>query len=504
MYARWKTEEQESLRLPLTPGVPPAPSSRIEKASGHSILGLDSQLAAALEGASWAVAAFAPEDVLWADWLYRNLNGYPVPTTLIEQPTAHGLPRPDCLSIFPDRRDPHYAELYSLALEKSGYLIVVCSRHSAHCAAVDAQIRAFKSAGGEDRIIALIVEGGPDAALETIPKPPAPSWLPPWLSWRLAGETFAEADRGEPRIVDARPGRTSLKEVRDLLLATLLDIDAWELEVLGSLARPVEIVQATLPAPAPEPAPVAAPVAAPRRKVGPVVLTAAICVSVTLVTAWWSFGQVQRQPLPSAAMQPGAEKILSTKSSHRAPVIPAAEESETVATTAAADTAEPEASLLDVYFPKLPAPTPVPAAQVDIPAVNPAPAPAPVVAMPPAPAPATEDSVNRAAVASLHQRGDAAVSQRRLDDALGYYEEAVDTARVTGPHASAESRAEAALLCRKLGTLQLQMASTSEARASFVQGRKLLLALKKQGAWNAERAKTLSEIEKSLNQLPRD
>ena len=57
---------------------------------------------------------------------------------------------------------------------------------------------------------------------------------------------------------------------------------------------------------------------------------------------------------------------------------------------------------------------------------------------------------------------------------------------------------------RKLGTLQLQMASTSEARASFVQGRKLLLQLKSHGQWNAERARVLAEIESSLRRLPRD
>jgi hypothetical protein len=48
------------------------------------------------------------------------------------------------------------------------------------------------------------------------------------------------------------------------------------------------------------------------------------------------------------------------------------------------------------------------------------------------------------------------------------------------------------------------MASTSEARASFVQGRKLLLQLKAHGQWNAERAKVLAEIEASLRRLPRD
>ena len=110
----------------------------------------------------------------------------------------------------------------------------------------------------------------------------------------------------------------------------------------------------------------------------------------------------------------------------------------------------------------------------------------------------------RTATVALHQRGDVAFSQRRLDEALGFYEEAVDNSRASAPNASPEAKAEAALLCRKLGTLQLQMASTAEARASFVQGRKLLLQLKTHGQLNAERAKVLAEIDLSLRLLPRD
>ena len=44
----------------------------------------------------------------------------------------------------------------SVFMEKSGYLVVVCSPRSAHCAEVDAQICAFKRAGGEERIRAAI------------------------------------------------------------------------------------------------------------------------------------------------------------------------------------------------------------------------------------------------------------------------------------------------------------------------------------------------------------
>ena len=135
--------------------------------------------------------------------------------------------------------------------------------------------------------------------------------------------------------------------------------------------------------------------------------------------------------------------------------------------------------------------------------VPPMPALQPVAPPPVAPPPPAEESPARVAVVALHHRGDAAFNERRLDEALGFYEEAVDSATAT-PNASPDARAEAAVLCRKLGTLQLQMASTAEARASFVQGRKLLLALKSHGQWNGERAKTLSEIEISLRRLPRD
>lgn len=489
MYARWQLDDQISPLLPHAAGSKQPPASRLEFVS-LPMLGLDSQLAAELEGAAWAVTAFAPEDALWADWLYRNLNGYPVAAPLIEQPTAHGLPRPDCLSIFPDRRDPHYAGNYPQALEKSGYLVVVCSPHSARCPGVEEQICAFKKAGGEERIIALIVEGEPDGALEISPKTVAPEWLPSWLRWRLTGDAFADADRGEPRIVDARPGRTSLKEVRDLLLATLLDIDAWELEVLGSLSRPVEVIAAPAPVPVtPAPA-VVTPVAAPRRKVGPVVLTAAICVSVTLATAWWSFGRGQNElPPPSA----GPKGNAPPKIVRQAP-LPPAEEPAPVTQEPVAPVPAPVA----VVSPAPPPPVVAPPLLTALPVFN---SPQPPPAAPTLPA---EVTAARGAVVALHQRGDAAVTERRLDDALGFYEEAVDTVRVTGPHASAESRAEAALLCRKLGTLQLQMASTSEAKASFVQGRKLLLQIKKHGGWNGERAKLFAEIETSLHRLPRD
>ena len=490
MYSRWQLDAPPAPLRPTVPGVPQPPSSRIEFGPAP-ILDLESQLNAELDGASWAVLAFSPEDALWADWLYRNLNGYPVPTAMIESATSHGCPRPDCVSVFPDRLDPKYAAHYPPALEKSAYLVVVCSAHSAHCPEVDAQICAFKSAGGEERIIALVVEGEPEGALENAPKTAAPGWLPAWLRWRLQDDAFADADAGEPRIVDARPGRASLKEIRDILLAALLDVDAWELEVTGSLAHPVEIVRAAAKAPAAVPAAVPAKaqaVTTPKRKVGSTILTAALCGSVTLATAWWSLGRIETdkaRPLAAPVRVTSAKVALRT-SERPAEEIVFVPEAQTTPVVAAA-------------VPVAPAPAPRAAQVVVLPVSAIQPVVPPVVAPPPP----MEESPARVAMMNLHRRGDAAVSARRLDDALGFYEEAVDSAAAS-PSASPDARAEAAVLCRKLGTLQLQMASTAEARASFVQGRKLLLALKSHGQWNAERAKVLSEIDVSLRRLPRD
>ena len=350
---------------------------------------------------------------------------------------------------------------------------------------MDAKICAFKSAGGEERIIALVIEGEPEGALEKTSQTAAPEWLPAWLRWRLDGDTFALADRGEPRVVDARPGRASLQKIRDLLLSALLEMDAWELEVTGCLARPVETVRAAPPPVAALPPPPPAEVA-PQRKIAATVLAAALCVSVTLATAWWSFWQIESDrtrtlaaPVRMLAKKPAAQatrRLAAPESPPPSDLAPSAEE------------------------PASPSPAPsmpfAPMAQIAVPPVS--------VPPPAAPSAPTEETSAPLAMVALHHRGDDAVGQRHLDEALDFYEQAVDSARATPQNATADSMTEAALLYRKLGTLQLQMASTAEARTSFVLGRKLLLQVKKEGHWNAARAKVLAEIETCLHRLPRD
>ena len=107
---------------------------------------------------------------------------------------------------------------------------------------MDEQIRAFKKAGGEERILALVVDGPPDAQLGKHRRAAQCEWLPSWLRWRLEENGFRAADRNEPRVVDARCGYRSLKQVRDSLLTALVDVDAAELERFGGFVRHVELV----------------------------------------------------------------------------------------------------------------------------------------------------------------------------------------------------------------------------------------------------------------------
>ena len=472
MHAFRPVDELNSPLVPFRGESNPPPPRRVLPFS-PALAELDNHLSEELDGACWAVVDFVPEDAAWCDWLYRNLNGYPVPSPLIERMTPHGFPRPDCLSIFPDRRDPEHEEHLPSALALSKYLIVVCSPHSAHAAACDEEIRAFKSTGGEERIIVLVVEGQPDAGSDRLPLPPTAEWLPVWLRWRMGEDgVFINAERSEPRIIDARPGAHHLQEVRDELLAALLETRSDQLAALGGLTRPVEFCPPPpVPPVAAQPAARIAEIpAAPRRKREPVLVAALLCAVVAaLATVWWP-------------------KHLFTV---EAPGIPAA------AAVAA---------------------VPAPAQQITVPAEEPvaavpaqAPPEAPVaLVVPEAPAPELPEPppelTLREVAKSLHNRGDRAFTERRPEQALEYYAAALETARshAAQPGVDATARGEVALLARKLGTLQARYASTAEARASFDLGRKTLLRLKARGVWKGEHQRLLQELEAGLRALPRD
>ncbi|EDY18005.1 hypothetical protein CfE428DRAFT_4435 [Chthoniobacter flavus Ellin428] len=611
MQPRWQPDQHG------TPIVPKLQGGRSSGAVAREFIqeplpDLEQQLAAELEGVSWAVVAFTLEDTVWCDWIYRNLNGYPLPVALVDRVTAHGFPRPDCLSIFPDRRDPNYADHLPHALEESSYLVVVCSPDSANSEAVDEQIRAFKKAGGEERVLALVVDGPPDARLGEHRRAAKCEWLPTWLRWRLEENGFRAADRWEPRVIDARRGYRSLKQVRDCLLAALIDADVEELDRLGACTRNVEaLTQPAIPAvntvtpkvpvpssvekkeavmaPTAVPAISAAPAAAPT----PLPMSAAsrrgskftIGMAVGLIIVAVVFGtHVFREitaedpastlevapvtgvmagrsakPAPVEEAKPGPQVVTQTSetvqpvetTSIPAQTVAVASESaptpevkptveakeptaeETTPGPALTQNTQPTVDAVPEVKPPPPTPpvavmnvreaaptgvwatsriqsmesqTPSKSAPEEVVAVTPSPTGIPASVPANSPNSSESDAVLLDEVKTLERRGDETMTERRTEDALDLYRTALSSAEEYAARKGANpaARDQVVALMRKLGTLQMQNSSTAEARATFIQARKLLLQIKSQGGGTRERAKALDEIESRLLSLPKD
>jgi hypothetical protein len=554
MHSRWHTDPSVGSLAPRSPGQRGL-ASTAEDFFHAPLPDLEQQLAAELSGAAWAVVAFAPEDAIWCDWLYRNLNGYPLPPSLVDRVTPHGFPRPACFSVFPDRRDPFYDAQFPRALAESVYLVVVCSPHSAGVAGLDEKIRAFKSVDGEERIIALVVDGPPEENLEERERAPQCDWLPSWLRWRLEEDGFRAADRSEPRVVDARRGYRSLRHVRDGLLTALADMDGAELERLGGCQRPVEsvaVVEQTHVSSSDMSVAVAisSPISASRR--GGSKYTICMAVALILVAAVFgirSFREITADepastldvgpvtgvlPGHSGKTKPGDDAYASA-----APALPPAAPSATEAPAVTAPpapvpavaqfSAEPPAKAAELA----PAPVPIPIAKSNVPQVAPAVAlatshivqtPAPS-AEPPhdaAPAAASEavapipasytasysesDAVLLDEVHTLERRGDQFMAEKRTDDALDLLHAAAVSAEEYAARktASPSARDHVITLDCKLAMLQNQNSSTAEARTTYQHARRILLQEKSQGPWDRMHAKLLDQIESRLLSLPRD
>ena len=187
---------------------------------------------------SWAGVSFVFEDAFWCDWLFREFDGLRVPRALINRPSRDGLPYPDRLSVSPDPADPVQLENYAETLRTAQHLIVVVSPSSGRSDLMQEHIRAFRAAGGDERIVALVVKGEPGSATADPASSNDASWMPQWLQWRFSDSGFATTERTEPLVVDARLGMAALPEVRAQLLAAMLEVPEERLSELGVIPRP--------------------------------------------------------------------------------------------------------------------------------------------------------------------------------------------------------------------------------------------------------------------------
>ncbi|WP_158816072.1 toll/interleukin-1 receptor domain-containing protein [Methylocapsa sp. S129] len=115
-----------------------------------------------------AFLSYSSKDQPTAERLHKELESYRVPKQLVGRPTPHGPIPPGLFPIFRDRDElPSSPDLNAGirdALERSDYLVVICSPHAVISTWVNNEIVAFKRMGRESQILAYVVDGEPNAA----------------------------------------------------------------------------------------------------------------------------------------------------------------------------------------------------------------------------------------------------------------------------------------------------------------------------------------------------
>ncbi len=179
-----------------------------------------------------AFISYSHSDRKWGDWLHNALETYRVPPRIAKK-AARGDKIPNRLfPIFRDREElPTSADLgdsITDALERSRYLIVICSPRSAGSRWVNEEVKAFKALGREDRILCLIVDGEPNASDQPASK--ELECFAPALRLRVGRHGRLSRKRVEPIAADARRGKDGRDNALLKIIAGLLGVGYDELK----------------------------------------------------------------------------------------------------------------------------------------------------------------------------------------------------------------------------------------------------------------------------------
>lgn len=116
----------------------------------------------------WAFISYSSKDAKWGKWLHRRLENYAIPAELRGLKLSDGtLLGKNLRPVFRDRDElAGSAELgpaIEAALKESRFLIVLCSPNAAQSKWVNKEIEDFRSISGDGKVLALIVDGEPNA-----------------------------------------------------------------------------------------------------------------------------------------------------------------------------------------------------------------------------------------------------------------------------------------------------------------------------------------------------
>ena len=157
----------------------------------------------------YAFISYSSKDEACAKKLHKKLEHYRIPRALVGRPGRDGEIPHKIFPVFRDRDElPLSSDLGNTiqdALSMSRYLIVICSPNSAVSQWVNEEVRYFKSIGREDRILALILDGEPNAGDET-------ECFPPALKHSILEDGSLDfSSRAEPIAGDLRQGKDGWK-----------------------------------------------------------------------------------------------------------------------------------------------------------------------------------------------------------------------------------------------------------------------------------------------------
>jgi tetratricopeptide (TPR) repeat protein len=155
----------------------------------------------------WAFLSYSHTDKGWADWLHRALEAYRVPRRLVGRETAAGGAPRHFKPIFRDREDlaadPDLMDHVQRILERSAFLIVICSPDAAASPWVESEIVRFKQLHGEGRVLPVIVSGEPFASEESGRE--SLECFPKALRFHLDADGAVGTLPAEPAAADLRP-----------------------------------------------------------------------------------------------------------------------------------------------------------------------------------------------------------------------------------------------------------------------------------------------------------
>lgn len=174
----------------------------------------------------WAFLSYSHTDNKWGDWLHKSLEGYRVPRRLVGQKSGGTQIPARLFPIFRDREElPVSSDLggnIKEALQQSRYLIVVCSPRAAASRWVGEEIKIFKMLGRENRILAFIVDGEPNASEAKVGFTSQDECFPEALRYRLNSDGGFSEQRVEPIAADARKGKDGKQDGKLKLIAGLI------------------------------------------------------------------------------------------------------------------------------------------------------------------------------------------------------------------------------------------------------------------------------------------